>query len=226
MNEVHCPMLDDICRALSAPRPGIEALLRMATHPHPGGAGLPTGHLPKQGGVLLLLYPIEAHLHVALTRRTQGVATHKGQISLPGGAREPGDRSLLETAMRETREELGVSPAQLQVFGPLTSLYIPPSDYCIQPYVAYVPVRPDFRPEPTEVAELLEMPLRHLLDPATREEETWELRGHPVVVPFYRLGEHKIWGATAMVLSEFEVMLTRTRAASENDEELLDSRHS
>ncbi len=157
-----------------------------------------------------MLYPIDSRLHLILTRRTETVANHKGEISLPGGAREPGDRSLLETALRETREELGVCSDQPQVLGPLTSLYIPPSDYCIQPYVAHVPVRPDFHTEPTEVAELLEMPLSHLLDPVTREEETWELRGHPVTVPFYRLGEHRIWGATAMVLSEFEVMLRRT----------------
>ena len=210
MNEVPYLTLNDVRRALSRPRPELEALLRMATQPRPGGAGLPLGHSPKQGGVLLLLYPIDSYLHLVLTRRTEQVANHKGQISLPGGAREPGNHSLLETALRETREELGIRTDQLQVLGPLTSLYIPPSDYCIQPYVAYADARPDFSPEPTEVEELLEMSLNHLLDPATREEEIWELRGHPVVVPFYRLGEHKIWGATAMVLSEFEVMLRRS----------------
>jgi len=210
MNEVPYLTLNDVRRALNRPRPGLEALLRLATRPRPGGAGLPLGHSPKLGGVLLLLYPIDSYLHLVLTRRTEQVAAHKGQISLPGGAREPGDHSLLETALRETREELGIRTDQLQVLGPLTSLYIPPSDYCIQPYVAYADVRPDFSPEPTEVDELLEMPLKQLLDPVTREEEIWKLRGHPVVVPFYRLGEHKIWGATAMVLSEFEVMLRRS----------------
>jgi len=215
MNGVPYLTLNDVRRALNMPRPGLEALLRMATRPRPGGAGLPSGHSPRQGGVLLLLYPIDSHLHLVLTRRTEQVANHKGQISLPGGAREPGDRSLLATALRETREELGVCIELLQVLGPLTSLYIPPSDYCIQPYVAYAAVRPDFSLEPTEVAELLEMPLKQLLDPATREEAIWELRGHPVVVPFYRLGEHRIWGATAMVLSEFEVMLRRSDASQQ-----------
>ena len=210
MNEVPYLTLNDVRRALSRPRPELEALLRMATQPRPGGAGLPLGHSPKQGGVLLLLYPIDSCLRLVLTRRTEQVTHHKGQISLPGGAREPGDHSLLETALRETREELGIRTDQLQVLGPLTSLYIPPSNYCIQPYVAYADTRPDFCPEPTEVEELLEMSLNHLLDPATREEEVWRLRGHPVVVPFYRLGEHKIWGATALVLSEFEVMLRRS----------------
>ena len=210
MSEVPYLTLDDVRRALSRPRPGLEAFLRFATRPRPGGACLPVGHSPKRGGVLLLLYPIDSYLHLVLTRRTRQVANHKGQISLPGGAREPEDHSLLETALRETKEELGIRTNQLQVLGPLTSLYIPPSDYCIQPYVAYADARPAFSPEPTEVEELLEMPLSHLLDPATREEEIWKLRGHPVVVPFYRLGEQKIWGATAMVLSEFEVMLRKS----------------
>jgi len=210
MNDVPYITISDVRRALSRPRPGLEAFLRLATRPRPGEAGLPPGHSPKQGGVLLLLYPIDSYLHLVLTRRTEQVGNHKGQISLPGGAREPEDHSLLETALRETREELGIRTDQLQLLGPLTSLYIPPSNYCIHPYVAYADVRPDFNPEPTEVEELLEMSLNHLLDPITREEEDWHLRGRPVVVPFYRLGEHKIWGATAMVLSEFEVMLRQT----------------
>jgi 8-oxo-dGTP pyrophosphatase MutT (NUDIX family) len=181
----------------------------MATRPRPGGGHLPTQHRPRQGGVLLLVYPANSSLHLALTRRTEQVANHKGQISLPGGAQERSDRSLVETALRETSEELGIDRDSPQVLGSLTAFYIPPSDFRIQPYVACLPERPSFRIEPGEVAELLEMPLPHLLDPHSRGEGIWELRGRPVVVPFYRLGDHKIWGATAMILSEFEVMLNR-----------------
>jgi 8-oxo-dGTP pyrophosphatase MutT (NUDIX family) len=140
------------------------------------------------------------------------VASHKGQISLPGGAREPGDRTLLDTALREAKEELGISAEKAEILGSLTSLYIPGSDYCIRPYVAYVSSRPELHPDPFEVAESIEMPLRLLLDPATRQEEMRELRGAQVVVPFYRLGAHKVWGATAMVLGEFEILLVRAGA--------------
>jgi len=211
-NDCHLA-LRDLKHALGEPLPGLPALLRMATTPRPGGARPPARHRPRQGGVLLLVYPIGDRLHVALTRRTEQVANHKGQISLPGGAREPADRTLLATALREASEELGVHSDELQILGPLTPFYIPPSDFCIQPFVAYTPRRPSFRLEPNEVAELLEMPLALLLDPATRQQGTWELRNRPVVVPFYRLGKHRIWGATAMILSEFEVLLTEARDA-------------
>jgi 8-oxo-dGTP pyrophosphatase MutT (NUDIX family) len=203
------PTLAHLRRALGAPRPGRRALLRMATRPRPSGGRPASQHQPRQGGVLLLVYPSNGSLHLALTRRTEQVANHKGQISLPGGARERSDRSLVDTALRETSEELGIDRDAPQILGSLTAFYIPPSDFRIQPYVAYLPDRPSFHIAPSEVAELLEMPLPHLLDPGAREEGIWELRGRPVVVPFYRLGDHKIWGATAMILSEFEVMLSR-----------------
>ena len=209
MNDASGPTLEQVRWVLSMPRPGVRAFQRMAIRPRPGGFGLPAGHRLVEAGVLLLLYPGADGLCIALTRRTERVANHKGQISLPGGAREPADRSILETALRETKEELGVRPERVEVLGPLTPLYIPPSGYRMHPYVAYIAEKPDFRPEPAEVEEILELPLVHLLDPEAQAEETWELRGQRVSVTFYRLGAHKIWGATAMVLSEFEVMLRR-----------------
>jgi 8-oxo-dGTP pyrophosphatase MutT (NUDIX family) len=132
---------------------------------------------------------------------------HKGQISLPGGARE-GDEPLEWTALRETYEELGVDPQSVEVLGVLTPLYIFPSDYCIIPYVAARPDRPTFVPDPVEVAEVLEVLLLTLLDPTIRREEEWVLHGTITRVPFYQIGEHKVWGATAMVLSEFAAVLS------------------
>ncbi len=96
------------------------------------------------------------------------------------------------------------------VLGQLTELYIPPSNFIIHPSVAYAPARPDFRPNADEVAEVIEVPLQALLDPALREEELRPLAslgGAPRPTPHYRFGEHKVWGATAMVLSEFETLL-------------------
>lgn len=168
-------------------------------------------HQPKEGGVLILLYPKDGQLYLVLTRRTETVADHKGQISLPGGAYEAGDGSLEETALRETREELGIDLQGLEVLGALTPLYIPRSDYRIYPYVASCPERPAFHPDPVEVAELLEVPLATLLDPATWREEDWEVRGMTVRVPFFQVGHHKVWGATAMVLSELVTLLRGVR---------------
>jgi 8-oxo-dGTP pyrophosphatase MutT (NUDIX family) len=203
---IYEPSLAAIRQALSRPLPGRVAQMRMSTRPRPGLEVRPPGHQPRQGGVLILLYPKDGHLHFPLTRRTETLGDHKGQISLPGGARE-GDEPLEWTALRETHEELGVDPRSVKVLGVLTPLYIFHSDYCITPYVAARPACPTFVPDPVEVAEVLEVPLLTLLDPAIRREEEWVLHETITRVRFYQIGEHKVWGATAMVLSEFAAVL-------------------
>jgi 8-oxo-dGTP pyrophosphatase MutT (NUDIX family) len=127
---------------------------------------------------------------------------HSGQIGLPGGGQEPVDRDLIDTALRETYEEVGVHKSQYTVLGQLTPLYVSASNYIVQPSVAWIDYRPEFHIDPYEVAELIEAPLRTLLDPATRRVEPWTLRGRAVEVPYFAVGEHFVWGATAMMLSE------------------------
>lgn len=188
-----------IGKALAQPRPGIRAQLGMSPRPR---ASITINTPARTGGVLLLLYPLDGRLHLVLTRRTEHLSSHSGHISLPGGACNPGE-SFEETALREAHEELDVEPASIQVLGRLTPLYISPSNFCIHPVVGYTSVRPAFRPDPHEVAEVLEVPLAELLDPATVREEDWHLRGMEVRVPFFAVNEHKVWGATAMVLAEF-----------------------
>jgi len=134
----------------------------------------------------------------------------KGQISLPGGSQENGE-SLCQTALREAQEEVGVDITAVEVIGQLSRLYVPPSNFCIQPFVGYVAQRPDFQIEAVEVAELIEAPLDALLDPATTCVEDWEIRGGVWPIPFYQFGPHKVWGATAMILAEFVAMLEGTQ---------------
>jgi 8-oxo-dGTP pyrophosphatase MutT (NUDIX family) len=110
--------------------------------------------------------------------------------------------SAIDTALREAAEELNIGPAEARILGELTPLYIPPSNYCVYPVVAVAAQRPDFRPSPREVAEVIEVPLAHLLDKRNIKREKWPLRGMDVTVPFYLFAGHKIWGATAMVLAE------------------------
>lgn len=167
----------------------------------------PVGVEPRQAGVLLLLYPVGGTLYLPLTVRTPDLEHHSGQVSLPGGGWEAGDRSLQETALREAQEEIGVAAGEVEVIGALTPLYVPTSHNVIHPFVAYTPRRPDFSPDPKEVAELLEVPLDVLLDPATRREEDWIWHGATLHVPFYAVGRHKIWGATAILLAEFLALL-------------------
>ena len=158
---------------------------------------------------MILLYPDGDELFFVLTRRTETVATHKGQVSLPGGARE-GEEALEETARRETSEELGIDPDQIEILGaPLTPLYIPVSDYWVTPFVGYWGAKPLFVPEPDEVIELIQSPIAALLDHTSIQKEMWEIRGERVSVPFFSIQGHKVWGATAMMLSEFAAMLQR-----------------
>jgi len=191
--------------AMRGPLPGVEAQLTMAPQPRPFRP--PSGVEPRQAGVLLLLYSIHGALHLVLTVRTSDLNHHSGQVSMPGGGWEEGDASLQETALRETHEETGIATEGLELLGSLTPLYIPPSNNNVHPFVAYASRRPVFHPDPKEVAELLQIPLRLLLDPATRREEDWTWRGAPLHVPFYAVGEHKVWGATAIILAEFVAML-------------------
>ena len=204
------PSIADVRAAMCRPLPGPSAQITMAPQPRPMRA--PPGAEPRQAGGLLVLYPIQGVLHLVLTVRTSNLNYHSGQISLPGGGWEEGDESLLATALREAEEEIGVAADELEILGPLTPLYIPPSNNVLHPFVGYARWRPTFDPDPAEVAELLEVPLALLLDPATRREEDWTWRGAELHVPFYAVGEHKVWGATAIVLAEF-LALVAQRAA-------------
>lgn len=199
--------IDDVARALRGPLPGVSAQERMATHSRPTMAEFEHEGPPRPGAVLVLLYAQDGELHLPLTRRTDRVATHKGQISLPGGAQEPEDASLWDTALREAREEIGIDPARVRRLGALSPLLIPASHFNVYPFVGYHEGVPTFSLDPTEVAELIPMPLKGILEPSIKAHETWTLRGRRVEVSFYRYQQHVIWGATAMILSEFEALL-------------------
>ncbi len=195
-------ILEHLAERLQGSRPGLRAQLRMAPdHRRHERTYLEVGDSYLKAGVLILLYPIKGRFHVALTLRSNRVAHHQAQISFPGGSNNPGE-SIVETALREAREELNIAPDSLRVLGELTPLYVPPSNYCIFPIVAAADRRPDFRAAPDEVAEIIEVPLDHLLSPGNVKKAKWTLHGIGVEVPFYLYCKHKIWGATAMILAE------------------------
>jgi 8-oxo-dGTP pyrophosphatase MutT (NUDIX family) len=160
----------------------------------------------RQAGVLVLLYPAVAGPRFVLTRRAATLRGHSGQISFPGGRRDPDDVTFSATALRETCEELGICDS-VELLGDLTPIYIPPSNFRVHPSVGALADTPSFTPNPAEVAEVFTVPLTHLLDPAYKRHETWELAGRPTVIPFYAFGGHQVWGATAIMLSELEVRL-------------------
>jgi len=193
--------------ALRLPLPGRTAQQAMAPQPRPGDRPDLPKPCPHEGAVLVLLYEQEGRLVLPLTCRTQTVEMHKGQVSLPGGAREPQDHSFAQTALRETSEELGIPEEAIEVLGPLTPLYIPPSRFCVYPYVGYASRAFPLRPDAHEVAEVIEVPLDYLLDPATRQEEVHYVDDQRFKVPFYQVARQKVWGATAMILAELVAIL-------------------
>ncbi len=203
--------LATVRRALALPGfDGQAAQLQMAPAPRPFERDPARSGLPRVAAVLVLLYPLEdGTLAFPLMKRNEYPGVHSGQISLPGGSAEAGETPE-QTALRETCEEFGVCDG-VELLGLLTPLYVPPSDFEIHPVVGWSVARPVFQPDPREVAALLEIPLVHLLDDARKLTGNWELgSGIETPIRYYDLGESVVWGATAIILSEFE---QRLRAA-------------
>lgn len=161
---------------------------------------------PRQASVLLLLFPADAGLSLLLTRRAEHPNdVHSGQISLPGGSQEPGETPI-ETALREAREEVGFVE-EAEILGLLTPIYIPPSDFYVHPVAAYVDHQPVWVPDPNEVVAVIECPVITLLNDALKVIEDWDLHNTHLRVPWYNVNGHQVWGATAIILSEFEQRL-------------------
>jgi 8-oxo-dGTP pyrophosphatase MutT (NUDIX family) len=175
---------------------------------------VPPGAVPRPAAALLLLYPQGGELHLPLTVRAGHLPTHKGQVALPGGSTDPEDDGPTATALREAEEELGIPPASVEVLGTLTSFYITPSNFLLTPVVGLSATAPELRPHPGEVELAFSVPLSQLLDPATIVTEEWELRGMRLQVPFFALAGQKVWGATAVALSEFVARLRRAARAA------------
>jgi 8-oxo-dGTP pyrophosphatase MutT (NUDIX family) len=175
----------------------------------------PEGIVARLGAVLILLYPDGDDLRLPLTVRSDRLPNHRGEVSLPGGATDAQDDGPAATALRECWEELGVAPGGVAVWGALTPIYIRPSNFRITPIVGFSarPLALDLNRD--EVSAVLTATLRELLDPERVVVEQWTLRGIEVRVPFFAIGGHKVWGATALILSEFVTRLRRV--LSDND---------
>ncbi|QHT71034.1 CoA pyrophosphatase [Rhodocytophaga rosea] len=163
----------------------------------------------RSSAVLILFYPVENIIHIPLMVRPVYKGVHSGQVSLPGGRREESDQTLIETALREAKEEIGIIPRQIEILGALTELYVPASNFLVLPVVGSIRQRPDFKIDPYEVDRLLEVPLNELQDVTRIGSKEIVVRDTITIqAPYYDLQGYTVWGATAMIMSELNEILT------------------
>jgi 8-oxo-dGTP pyrophosphatase MutT (NUDIX family) len=197
---------EQLASELKKPLPGVEAQLRMSPEMRrPVSVEYPL----KNAGVLILLYPHISRIYTVFIKRTEYEGVHSGQVSLPGGMYEEKDGSLMDTALREANEETGVDISSVTIIGQLTPLHIPVSNVNVHAFVGVTDSRPNFIHNPAEVQYLIEESLDNLLNEVNHKTRAMTLFGNEVIVPYFDILGNHIWGATAMIISEFAEVARR-----------------
>ncbi len=165
----------------------------------------------KKAGVLCLFYPNRAgETYFALILRKTYKGVHSAQVGFPGGKKEEEDASMQDTALRETQEEVGVATSDITVMKELTEIYIPPSNFFVQPFFGITHTTPAFVPQEEEVEAMIEVPLKEFMDDAVKITKTLTTSyAKEIEVPAFQLQGHVVWGATAMMLNEVREILKR-----------------
>ena len=163
---------------------------------------------PKTAAVMMLLYPKDGKTHLVLILRNSYKGVHSSQIAFPGGKYELEDENFAATALRETHEEVGIHPDKMEIIKPFTHLYIPPSNFMVHAFLGICKEEIVFEPDPTEVAGIIELPLSVFLsDTILVEAKLSTSYADNINVPAFKIEEHIVWGATAMILSELKEVL-------------------
>jgi 8-oxo-dGTP pyrophosphatase MutT (NUDIX family) len=206
MNDFAAKLKTEILKGL----PGTEVQWQMASSDRMA-VNFPRVHGKdaRVAAVLLLLYPDNGSIHTVLMQRHEYKGVHGGQISFPGGKEEPSDENVIQTAIREAKEETGVDPSGISVLGILTPLFIPVSNMIVTPVVGWINLKPLFRHQAEEVVFLIDADIKRLLDPSIVKTRPFEIRGDLLDVKYFDYDGNVIWGATAMILHEFLTILRR-----------------
>lgn len=161
----------------------------------------------RESAVLLLIYKEKAQFRIVFIKRNEYKGPHSGQISFPGGMVELSDPDYAYTALRETEEETGLNRSEIEILGKLSPLYIPVSNFCVEPYVGWMSSIPDFKPDKNEVQYLICALLSELADIKNRKSGKFIYNGQEIVTPHFEIEGEIIWGATAMILNEFMALI-------------------
>jgi 8-oxo-dGTP pyrophosphatase MutT (NUDIX family) len=192
----------------SVPLGGLEAQLKLAPETRKISTMKKTRSNAKKAAVLVLFYPGENNkTHLLLTLRAQYNGTHSAQVSFPGGKVDLKDKTLQQTALRECFEEVGVSSKKITLVKEMTDIYIPPSNFLVTPFIGFASQKLNFTRN-KEVAQIIEVPLKDLLNDGAIHFENKIISGASnVQIPYFLLNDHKVWGATAMIISEVKELL-------------------
>lgn len=192
---------------LQQPLPGAEAHSIMASETRLKLKMPAPNERTRESAVLILFYPSDNQIFIPLILRPQYDGVHGGQMAFPGGRAEKEDENLVRTALREAQEEIGVRVSDIQILGKLTKLYIPPSNFYVQPVVGFMSHKPDFYPDPKEVDKVIEISIEEIKNPDIIDRKVLNVRGIEVDTPFYNILDTTVWGATAMMISELLMVI-------------------
>lgn len=200
-------------RVLKSPLPGRSAQMMMSPVPidmRRFEPVLPSNH--RKSGVLILFYPDKMGSYFPLIKRPEYVGFHSGQVAFPGGKMEISDENIVQTALREAEEEVGVDRRLVQVLGKLSDLYIPTSNFLVSPIVGFLEKSPDFIPEAKEVSRVIQTELPLLFKPEVKKRKILKLGPDlNLNTPYFEIDGEVVWGATAMILSELIQVLQESK---------------
>ena len=163
---------------------------------------------PKKAAVMMLIYPKNNKSHLALIVRNTYAGVHSAQIGFPGGKVELEDNSLIQTALRETHEEIGIHPDKIEVIKSFTEVFIPPSNFIVAPFLGISYTELEFIEQVEEVSGIIEFPLLDFLNEKTIVKKIMNTSyGNNIEVPTFKINDHYVWGATAMMMSELKEVL-------------------
>ena len=203
--------IQKIKQQLQKPLPGKQTQYLMAPkHRYALNTAAPPEDA-KKSAVLLLIFPYKNESSIVFIKRNNDAKYHRGQIAFPGGTYEETDKTLINTVLREVNEEIGVEKNLITIIGKLTPLYIPVSNFFVQPFVGVLNTTPTFIPQESEVQKIIKVSIEELFKPENKATKILNKYNAQFEAPYYNANGEHIWGATAMILSEFEHLIKKLK---------------